>query len=221
MEIANILSLLGGLGLFLYGMHMMGDGLALLAGSKLKSILERLTRNRYLGMLVGVGLTALIQSSNAMTAMVIGFVNARLMDFSQAVGVIMGARIGTTVTGQLIALNVTDIAPVFAFGGIILFLFIKNKKLHYLGQVLAGLGILFMGLNTMSAAMAPLKDAVWFQTAVTSIKNPVVGVLVGTLFTMLVQSCSASVGVLQAMAMQGLVTLGGSIYVLFGLNIGT
>ncbi|MDD3920998.1 MAG: Na/Pi cotransporter family protein [Eubacteriales bacterium] len=220
MDIWDVIGMLGGLALFLYGMNMMGDGLSLLAGSKLKNILEKLTRNRFLGMLVGAGLTALIQSSNAMTAMTVGFVNAGLMDLSQAIGVIMGANIGTTMTGQLIALKITDVAPVFAFVGVILFLFGKNKKLHYLGQVLAGLGVLFMGMNIMSSSMAPLKDVVWFQNAMTSFKNPLIGIAVGALFTLLVQSSSASIGVMQAMALQGLIGLDSAIYVLCGQNIG-
>lgn len=220
MDILGVIGLLGGLALFLYGMDMMGDGLSLLAGSKLKSILERLTRNRFLGMLVGAGLTALIQSSNAMTAMTVGFVNAGLMDLSQAIGVIMGANIGTTMTGQLIALKITDIAPIFAFVGVLLFLFGKHKKLHYLGQVIAGLGILFMGMNVMSSSMAPLRDVVWFQQAMTSFKNPFLGIAVGALFTLLVQSSSASIGVMQAMAMQGLIGLDSAIFVLCGQNIG-
>ncbi len=220
MTITEVLGLLGGLALFLYGMRMMGDGLERMAGSRLKSILETLTRNRFLGMLVGAALTALIQSSNAMTAMTVGFVNAGLMDLSQAIGVIMGANIGTTMTGQLIALKVTTIAPLFAFVGVVLFLFIKNKKLHYFGQVLAGLGILFMGMNIMSTSMAPLKDVVWFQQAMTSFSNPFIGVAAGALFTLLVQSSSASIGVMQAMALQGLIGLDSAIYVLCGQNIG-
>ncbi len=220
MGITDVLGLLGGLALFLYGMRIMGEGLELMAGSRLKSILEKLTSNRFLGMIVGMALTAIIQSSNAMTAMTVGFVNAGLMDFTQAIGVIMGANIGTTITGQLIALNITAIAPLFAFAGVLLFLFVKNKKTHYLGQVLVGLGVLFMGMNMMSSSMAPLRDVPWFQQAMTSFSNPLLGVGVGALFTLLIQSSSASVGILQAMALQGLIGLDSAIYVLCGQNIG-
>lgn len=221
MKITDILGMVGGLALFLYGMRMMGDGLEHLAGSKLKSILEKLTRNRFMAMLVGLLLTVLVQSSSATTVMAVGFVNAGLMDFSRAIGVIMGANIGTTITAQLIALKVTTIAPIFAFVGVVLFMFTKKSRPHNIGQVLAGLGILFIGMNIMSSSMAPLREVVWFQQAITSFSNPLVGVAVGTLFTMLIQSSSASIGVMQALAMQGLIGLDSSIYVLFGMNIGT
>lgn len=220
MKITDILGLLGGLAMFLYGIRLMGDGLELLAGSKLKPILEKLTSNRFIAMLVGMGMTALIQSSNAMTAMTVNFVNLGLLDFSRAIGVIMGANIGTTITGQLIALNFTAIAPVFAFVGVVLLLYAKKPKLQYLGQVLAGLGILFIGMSTMSSSMAPLRDVAWFQKAMTSFTNPFLGVAVGALFTLLIQSSSASVGVLQALASQGLIGLGSAIYVICGQNIG-
>lgn len=221
MKITDILGMVGGLALFLYGMRMMGDGLERLAGSKLKSILEKLTRNRFMAMLVGFLLTVLVQSSSATTVMAVGFVNVGLMDFSRAIGIIMGANIGTTITAQLIALKVTTIAPIFAFVGVILFLFTKKSRPHNLGQVLAGLGILFIGMNIMSSSMAPLREVVWFQQAITSFSHPLVGVAVGTLFTILIQSSSASIGVIQALAMQGLIGLDNSIYVLFGMNIGT
>lgn len=220
MEFTDILGLLGGLAMFLYGMHLMGDGLELLAGAKLKSILEKLTSNRFLAMLVGLVMTAVIQSSNAVTAMTVNFVNVGLLDFSRAIGVIMGSNIGTTVTGQLIALNVTALAPLFAFLGVLFMLFTKKEKLRYTGQVVAGLGILFMGMSTMSSSMSPLKDIAWFQSAMTSFTNPFIGVAVGALFTLLIQSSSASVGVLQAMAMQGLIGLDSAIYIICGQNIG-
>ncbi len=220
MHWTEVLGLMGGLALFLYGMRLMSEGMELLAGSRLKSILERLTRNRVLAMLVGMALTAVVQSSNAVTAMTVGFVNAGLMEFPRAIGVIMGANIGTTMTGQLIALNVTQIAPLFAFSGVVMFLFFQNKHVRHLGQVLAGLGILFMGMSVMSESMAPLKDVAWFRNAMVSFSNPLLGVAVGALFTLLVQSSSASIGVMQAMAMQGLIGLNSAIYVLCGQNIG-
>ncbi len=221
MHWTEVIGLMGGLALFLYGMRLMSEGMELLAGSRLKPILEKLTSNRILAMTVGVLLTAVVQSSNAVTAMTVGFVNAGLIEFSRAIGIIMGSNIGTTITGQLIALNVSQFAPVFAITGVIMFLYFqKRKKVHYLGQVLAGLGFLFMGMSLMSSSMAPLKDIVWFQNAMTSFKNPLVGVLVGALFTLLIQSSSASVGVLQAMALQGLIGLDSAIYVICGQNIG-
>lgn len=221
MQWTDLLGLVGGLALFLYGMSIMGEGMELLAGSRLKQILERLTRNRVLSMLVGVLLTAVIQSSNAVTAMTVGFVNAGLMEFPRAIGIIMGANIGTTVTGQLIALNFTQLAPIFALSGVVLFLYFgKNQKLRYMGMVLAGLGILFMGMQMMSESMAPLQDVQWFRDAMVSFRNPLIGIAVGALFTALVQSSSASIGVLQAMALQGLIGLDSAVYVLCGQNIG-
>ena len=154
MQVADFLGLAGGLALFLYGMHMMSEGLELVAGSRLKALLEKLTRNRILGMLTGLFITAIIQSSNATTSMTVGFVNAGLMDLSQAIGVIMGANIGTTVTGQLIALDISAIAPAIAIIGVIMICFTKKKRSQHLGMVFAGLGVLFMGMDAMSSSMA-------------------------------------------------------------------
>lgn len=221
MKITDIIAMLGGLALFLYGMKIMGDGLELVAGSQMQKILEKLTTNRFLGMLVGLVVTAVIQSSSATTVMVVGFVNAGLMNLSQAIGVIMGANIGTTVTGQLIALNISAIAPLIAFIGIILILFSKKQKTNYIGQVLIGLGILFIGMNTMSNAMKPLAEVEEFTNLMTNFSNPLFGVLAGTIVTCVIQSSSASVGILQAMASQGLIGIGGAMYVVFGQNIGT
>ena len=221
MQFTDYLGLLGGLALFLFGITLMGDGLELLAGAKLKTILERLTRNRFLAFLVGMVMTAVVQSSNAVTAMTVNFVNVGLMDFSRAIGVIMGSNIGTTITGQLIALNFSAIAPAIAFAGAIPFLFLKkNQKVHYTGQVFLGLGILFMGMSTMSSSMSPLKDVPWFTDAMTNFSNPFIGVAVGAIFTLLIQSSSASVGVLQALASQGLIGLNSAIFVICGQNIG-
>lgn len=218
----SILALLGGLGLFLYGMKMMGDGLELVAGSRLRKLLSVLTKNRFLGALVGMVVTAVIQSSSATTVMVIGFVNAGLMNLYQAVGVIMGANIGTTVTSVIIALKITDIAALAVFAGVILMTFCKKTTLKHTGQVIAGLGILFMGMDAMSAAMEPLKDMPAFVNVLTMFKdNPVLGILAGALFTAVIQSSSASVGILQALAMQGIIGLDGAIFILFGQNIGT
>ncbi|NCB30984.1 MAG: Na/Pi cotransporter family protein, partial [Clostridia bacterium] len=220
MQISDILGVVGGLALFLYGMRMMGDGLGLLAGSSLKSILESLTRNRFKGLLVGTAIAAIIQSSNATTVMVVSFVNAGLMDLSQAIGVIMGAKIGTTMTGQLLSLRADQIAPVIAMLGVCLVMFSKKKHLHYTGQVMAGLGILFLGMSMMRTSMAPLQEVAWFRNMIVSFGNPLVGILVGAAFTAMIQSSSASVGIMQAMAAQGIVSLAQAAPVIYGMNIG-
>ncbi len=221
MKLSNIFSMLGGLALFLYGMNMMSNGLELAAGNKMKSILEKLTSNRILGVLVGALVTAVIQSSSATTVMVVGFVNSGLMSLTSAVWVIMGANIGTTITGQLIAINITALAPLIAFIGVTMIVFFKNKKMDAIGTVIGGLGILFIGMETMSNAMVPLRTMPEFVGLVSKFQNPLIGILVGTLFTALIQSSSASVGILQALAKSGVMTLSSSIYVLFGQNIGT
>src|SRR5699024_9151021 len=222
MGITDILSLFGGLALFLYGMQMMSNGLEAAAGNKMKQILEKLTANRFLGVLVGAGITAVIQSSSATTVMVVGFVNSGMMTLRQAVWIIMGANIGTTITGQLIALDVGAIAPLFAFAGVAMVLFIKaQKKAHDIGQILAGLGILFIGMNLMSESMLPLRDSEQFISMMTTFSNPLIGILVGAVFTALIQSSSASVGILQALASSGLIGLSDAVFVLFGQNIGT
>ena len=221
MKITDILSLLGGLALFLHGMQMMSSGLEAAAGNRMKSILEKLTSNRLLGVLVGAVITAVIQSSSATTVMVVGFVNSGMMTLRQAVWIIMGANIGTTITGQLIALDVGAMAPLFAFIGIALMVFLKNPKVHHIGSILAGLGILFIGMDMMSAAMEPLRDSQAFVELVSTFSNPLVGILTGAIFTAIIQSSSASVGILQALAMSGVVSLPTAVYVLFGQNIGT
>lgn len=221
MELTDIFTLLGGLALFLYGMTMMSNGLELAAGNKMKTILERLTANRFIGVAVGALITAIIQSSSATTVMVVGFVNAGLMELKSAVWIIMGANIGTTITGQLIAIDITALAPIIAFIGVALIAFFKSKKLDAFGTIIAGLGILFMGMDIMSGAMEPLRDSPTFVSMVSSFENPLIGILVGAGFTALIQSSSASVGILQALARSGVVTLPSAIYVLYGQNIGT
>ncbi|MDE6953594.1 MAG: Na/Pi symporter, partial [Erysipelotrichales bacterium] len=221
MDMTNIFSMLGGLALFLYGMTMMSNGLETAAGNKMKSILEKLTSNRFLGVLVGALITALIQSSSATTVMCVGFVNSGLMKLENAVWVIMGANIGTTITGQLIAIDITAWAPVIAFVGVALITFFKSQKLDAYGGIIAGLGILFMGMELMSGAMTPLRDMPEFVNIITKFQNPIIGILVGALFTAIIQSSSASVGILQALAMSGVMPLSSAIYVLFGQNIGT
>ena len=221
MTFSNILALFGGLALFLYGMHMMSVGLENSAGSRMKTILEKLTSNRFLGVVVGALITAVIQSSSATTVMVVGFVNSRLMTLNQAVWIIMGANIGTTITGQLIALDASRIAPLIALFGVILVTFIKSNKLNAIGDIFAGLGILFIGMDMMKEAMIPLQDSPMFLEAITTISNPFLAVVIGALFTALIQSSSASVGILQALALGGLIPLSSSIYIIFGQNIGT
>ena len=221
MSIANVLMLLGGLGLFLYGMQMMGSGLEAAAGNRMKRILERLTSNPILGVIVGAGITAVVQSSSAITVMVVGFVNSRMMTLRQAVWVIMGANIGTTITGQLIALDIGAIAPLFAFCGVVLVMFIKKATVRYYGQIIAGLGILFIGMDMMSSSMAPLRESETFVNLLTQFSNPLLGILAGTVFTAIIQSSSASVGILQALATSGVIGLPSAVYVLFGQNIGT
>lgn len=221
MKLTNLFSMLGGLALFFYGMNMMSNGLEMAAGDKMKTILEKLTSNRILGVLVGALVTAIIQSSSATTVMVVGFVNSGLMSLTSAVWVIMGANIGTTITGQLIAIDITAIAPLIAFIGVAMIVFFKSQKLDAIGGVIGGLGILFIGMETMSSAMVPLRTMPEFVGLISKFQNPFIGILVGALFTALIQSSSASVGILQALAKSGVVTLSSSIYVLFGQNIGT
>ncbi|MFK8242244.1 MULTISPECIES: Na/Pi cotransporter family protein [unclassified Facklamia] len=221
MDFNNIISLLGGLSLFLYGMTMMSNGLEIAAGNRLKSILEKLTTNRFVGIGVGALITALIQSSSAMTVMVVGFVNAGLLQLENAVWLIMGANIGTTITGQLIALDISRFAPLLAFAGVSMIAFFKSQKLDAYGSILAGLGILFMGMSMMSSAMEPLRTMPEFVNLITKFQNPLIGILVGTIFTAIIQSSSASIGILQALAAGGVVTLPSAIFVLFGQNIGT
>lgn len=221
MGVELLLGLLGGLALFLYGMQMMSTNLEAAAGNKMKQILERLTSNRFLGVLVGAVITALIQSSSATTVMVVGFVNSGLMTLNQAVWVIMGANIGTTITGQLIALDIGALAPLIAFIGVAILVFVKNKKLQHIAGIVAGIGVLFIGMDMMSSAMSPLRDEPQFVELMTRFSNPLLGILVGAGFTALIQSSSASVGILQALAMSGVIDLHSAVFVLFGQNIGT
>ena len=221
MSFTNIISLLGGLGAFLFGMKYMGDGLEMAAGSKMKDLLEKLTRNRFLGFLLGVFVTVVIQSSSATTVMVMGFINAGIMDLAQATGVIFGANIGTTITSILIALDVSGIAPFCIFIGAFLMLYSKKKQTKHIGQVILGFGLLFQGLHTMSGAMKPLKDVIWFQEFIMNAKSPLLGLLVGAALCAVIQSSSAAVGILQALAMQGLMPLYFASFLVCGINIGS
>ncbi|HAH94606.1 MAG TPA: Na/Pi-cotransporter [Dielma fastidiosa] len=221
MDIKGFLTLFGGLALFLYGMKMMSDGLEAAAGDRLQLILEKLTSNRIVGVLVGAGITAVIQSSSATTVMVVGFVNAGMMTLKQAVWIIMGANIGTTVTGLLIALDIGAIAPLFAFIGVVLITFIKKEKVQDIGEIIAGRGILFIGMDMMGAAMLPLRESPSFIALMTTVENPLLGILIGLVFTAVIQSSSASIGILQALAASGLIPLHSAAFILFGQNIGT
>ncbi|MFU0833019.1 MAG: Na/Pi-cotransporter II-like protein [Oscillospiraceae bacterium] len=221
MTLDNILVLLGGLGLFLYGMKLMGESLELAAGSRIKEMTERLTTNKYMGAVLGFAVTAVVQSSSATTVMVVGFVNAGIMNLSQAVGIIMGANVGTTVTGLITATNFMAFAPVAVFIGVGLIMFAKKNNTKHIGQIIAGFGILFIGMETMSTAMKPLGESTLFQDVITNFQNPLVGLFAGMVFTAVIQSSSATVGVLQSLALSGLIDLKSVVFVIFGLNIGT
>ena len=221
MEIGFVIGLMGGLALFLYGMKMMSDGLELSAGDRMEELLSKLTSNPIIGVLVGALITALIQSSSATTVMAVGFVNAGMMTLPQAVGIIMGANIGTTITGQLIALDIGAAAPVLALIGVIMIVFIKKEKINAVGMIIGGLGILFIGMGMMSDAMVPLRENEMFLNLITAVSNPLVAILIGAAFTAIIQSSSASVGILQTLANNGLIALQNSVFILFGMNIGT
>ncbi|RDY23729.1 Na/Pi cotransporter family protein [Romboutsia maritimum] len=220
MDIA--ISLMGGLGLFLYGMNLMGEGLQKSAGNKLKKIIELLTSNVLMGVLVGVVVTGIIQSSSATTVMVVGFVNAGIMSLSQAIGVIMGANIGTTVTAQLVSFNLEGIAPVALGLGIILYLFSKSQKNKHIAEILLGFGMLFTGMEFMKDAVKPLAELPAFRDALLYFgSHPILGILAGFLITGIVQSSSASMGMLIALASEGLLPLSSALPILYGDNIGT
>lgn len=216
------ISLLGGLGMFLYGMTIMGEGLQKAAGSKLKKIIEMLTSNVVMGVLVGTVVTGIIQSSSATTVMVVGFVNAGIMTLSQAIGVIMGANIGTTVTAQLVSFSLEDIAPIALGIGIIFYMFTSKEKTKQVAEILIGFGLLFTGMEFMKEAVEPLSELESFRNALLFLsKNPILGILAGFAITGIVQSSSASMGMLIALASQGLVPITAALPILYGDNIGT
>lgn len=225
MGISNIISLLGGLGLFLFGMKYMSDGLNQVAGNKMRLLLEKLTRNRFKGFLLGVLVTAVIQSSSATTVMLMGFLNAGIMDLAQATGVIIGANIGTTITAVLIAIDVSAIAPFCIFIGTVMALFSKKQTQKFIGQIILGFGVLFFGLKYMSGpeAMGVLKTSAAFQTFITKANNPFLGLLIGFIMCSVLQSSSASIGVLQALAMTSasLMPMKFAIYLIIGINVGS
>ncbi|WP_271327893.1 MULTISPECIES: Na/Pi cotransporter family protein [Lactococcus] len=222
MTIYDIFFLLGGLGLFLYGMSLMSEGLSLVAGSKLKNILRRLTRNKWLGAFFGFIITAIIQSSTATTVMVLGFIDSSLMSLSQAAGVIMGANAGTTLTGILFTFNIQDIVPFVIFLGTITTLFVKRKTFNHMGLILLGFGLLFLGLNLMSSSMVPLRESAFMADLFVHTQMPLIGLVVGFIVTALIQSSTASVGILLTMVAAGVVVdLQQAIFILYGFNVGT
>ncbi len=234
MDFFGLLTMIGGLALFLYGMRTMGDALARMAGGRLEQVLERMTNNPVKAVLLGAGVTAVIQSSSATTVMVVGFVNSGIMKLSQAVGVIMGANIGTTVTSWILSLSgiesgnffvkllkPSSFSPVLALVGVILVMFVKNTKKNDVGTILIGFAVLMFGMETMSGAVRPLANVPEFTALFTAFENPVLGMVVGAVLTAVIQSSSASVGILQAMCATGSVTVGAALPVIMGQNIGT
>ncbi|MBQ2474005.1 MAG: Na/Pi cotransporter family protein [Ruminococcus sp.] len=218
--IFSIISVLGGLGLFLIGMKQMGEGLELAAGNKLRVMLQKITSNKFIAMLVGVLVTGVIQSSSATDAMVVGFVNAGLMDLNQCIGILFGSKIGTTVTSLILSFDIKAYVPLCTFAGAVIITFAKKNNYRYYGQILAGFGILFMGMSMMSANFGFLKNSEMFKNIVSSMSSPVLGLLVGMVFTGIIQSSSASVGILMSLAAAGLVSLDNCIYIIFGMNVG-
>lgn len=222
MTLDMAMALMGGLALFLYGMKMMGEGLEKAAGNKLRKLLESLTRNPIMGLLVGVVFTMVIQSSSATTVMVVGFVNAGLLDLMQATGVILGANIGTTVTAWIVAgFQAMAIMPLMLLIGVIMIMFLKKLKLQRMGQIVAGFGMLFVGMDMMSDAMSPLAASPEFASLMTTFSNPFLAMLMGVAITAVIQSSSASVGILELLAIKGLVPLETGLYIIMGTNIGT
>ena len=234
MDFFGLLTMIGGLALFLYGMNTMGDALSKLAGGKLEQVLEKMTNNPVKAVLLGAGVTAVIQSSSATTVMVVGFVNSGIMKLSQAVGVIMGANIGTTVTSWILSLTgiessnffmkllkPSSFSPVLAMIGIIFIMFVKSERKKDIGTILIGFAVLMFGMETMSGAVKPLADVPEFTSLFTAFENPILGMLVGAVLTAVIQSSSASVGILQAMCATGSVSVGAALPVIMGQNIGT
>lgn len=221
MTISHLFSLLGGLGLFLYGMWMMREHLQAAAGNRIKDILEKLTATPVRGFLAGIGITAMVQSSSAVMVLLVGLADAGAVSLMQAVPVILGANIGTTVTGQLIALRIEGVAPLLAFVGIFFLLFAKKERWKYRGGILSGAGVMFLGLTMMSEAVLPLKESEWFLGLLTACKSPVAGIVMGALATAVIQSSSASIGILQTLAKGGLLELNNCMYLVFGQNMGT
>lgn len=234
MDFFDLLTMIGGLALFLYGMHLLSEGLEKLSGGRLERVLETLTNNRLKAVLLGAGVTAVIQSSSATTVMVVGFVNSGIMKLSQAIGIIMGANVGTTITSWILSLTgiessnfflqlvkPTSFSPILAVIGVVFIMFMKNGRKRDLGAILVGFAILMTGMDTMSSAMKPLSEVPWFTGMFTMFTNPVLGLLVGALVTAVIQSSSTSVGILQALCMGGGVSYAAAVPIILGQNIGT
>ena len=220
MSIYSLFAVLGGLGLFFLGMKYMGEGLELAAGNKLRTLLEKITSNKFLGMLVGLVVTAVIQSSSATDAMVVGFTNAGLMELAQTVGILFGAKIGTCVTSVLLSFDIKSIVPLFIFLGVIVMMFVKKNNYKYYGQILAGFGMLFFGMDMMSSALKSLNETGLIDNILSSVNNPFIGILLGTAVTAVIQSSSASVGILMALGAAGAINVDQAIFIVFGMNLG-
>ncbi len=219
--VLKVIMALGGLGLFLIGMKNMGEGLELAAGSKLRTLLEKITSNKFVAMLVGTLVTAVIQSSSATDAMVVGFANAGLMELSQAIGILFGAKIGTTVTSLLLAIDIKAFVPIFIFAGALIITFSKKNNHRYYGQIAAGFGMLFLGLSLMSDNLKWMGESQAFLSIADNLAFPIVGILVGFVFTAIIQSSSASVGILMALATAGVITnIDQAVFVVYGFNVG-
>ncbi len=220
MSLGIILSMAGGLGLFLFGMSQMSDSIEKVAGAKLRRILEIFTTNRFMGMIVGIVFTGIIQSSSACTVMVVSFVNSGLMNLYQAAGVIFGANIGTTITSQLVSFNLSEVAPVILLLGVLVMMFSKKESVKKVAEVIVGFGVLFVGLSTMSEAMAGMKNVPEVVNLLASLKNPFLATLVGLILTSIIQSSSVTVSIVLLMANQGLLALPICLYIILGCNIG-
>ena len=234
MDIFNLLTMIGGLSLFLYGMHVLGEGLTKLSGGRMQEILAKLTDNPIKGVLLGAGVTAVIQSSSATTVMAVGFVNSGIMQLKQAVGIIMGANVGTTITSWILSLSgiqsesffiqmlkPTSFSPILALIGVIFLLFSKSEKKNNIGKILIGFSVLMFGMDTMSTAVEPLKDVPEFTRLFTAFSNPIVGMIAGAVLTAAIQSSSASVGILQALCATGAIPYNSVLPIIMGQNIGT
>ena len=221
MKFTDILSVLTGLAIFLYGMEVMGSGFKHMAGGKLQDFLEKLTKKPIVALLAGMLVTALVQSSGATTSMLVSFVNAGIMRVEQTVYVILGSNIGTTITGHLMALDVGLVAPFLAFVGVCLIMFVSNDRLNAIGEIMMGLGFVFIGMDTMSSGLAPLGQSPFFLRILSSMQNPIVGILIGFVLTTIVQSSSASLGIIQSLAKSGIVMIKDVMFFNLGQNIGS
>ena len=220
MSFGTILTMAGGLGLFLFGMELMSDSIEKVAGARLRRILEIFTTNRFMGMIVGIIFTGIIQSSSACTVMVVSFVNSGLMNLYQAAGVILGANIGTTITSQLVSFNLSKIAPLILLVGVVVMMFTKKEKVRKVAEVVVGFGILFVGLSTMSQAMANMKNEPQVVNLLMSLKNPFLATLMGFALTAIIQSSSVTVSIVLLLANQDLLPLPITLYIILGCNIG-